>query len=544
MHSISWMYYVRAALLCVSCDLPAARKALGFASYSSHYGCSKCTTYFPSLGSMKKLDYSDFDWQKWVPRDMASHRKSADSYLQCKTKSKMNKHISEGGVRYCPLLKLGYFDCIRFHVVDPMHNLLLGTAKHVLETWIDNNVLTRQGLKLVQSVVESLHAPVDVGRIPLKIASNFGGFKADQWRSWTTLFSAVALKGVIPDQQTCTILCSRVIRRQDITTAHNYLAAFCRTFSQLYGAEFCRPNQHMHIHLRDSIFDYGPSYSFWCFSFERYNGILGNYQTNNRNIGSQIMRKFIREQQVRSTSMNVQGMSQDISDLFLKMDCMANSSSLCTYSVSCQMYSQLSTLKHAPLSSLLDFRCISAQNISLLPPVTEHILQADTLKLLRALVLQISSYSKHQPFLHLCCRASKACVAGELIGSMLCKSGCSSCIAALWPLPSVYSSYQPDFNVGIVQYFIEYTVSVSSTENHRYVFAYVSWFKEHVNRNWFGSSVIVSSLCHHSQTMYSFIPVQRISNRCTHGSIEVNFGTRTEVVSVAVPIDNKSSLKF
>ena len=228
------------------------------------------------------------------------------------------------------------------------------------------------------------------------------------------------------------------------------------------------------MHLRDSIFDYGPSYSFWCFSFERYNGILGNYQTNNRNIGSQIMHKFIREQQVRSTSMNVQGMSQDISDLFLKMDCMANSSS------------------RAPLSSLLDFRCTSAQNISLLPPITEHILQVDTLKFLRALVLQISSYSKHQPFLHLCRRASKECVAGELIGSVLCKSGRSSCIAALWPLPSVYSSYQPDFNVGIVQYFIEYTVSVSSTENHRYVFAYVSWFKEHVNRNWFGSSVIVS----------------------------------------------------
>lgn len=192
--------------------------------------------------------------------------------------------------------------------------------------------------------------------------------------------------------------------------------------------------------------------------------------------------------------MNVQGMSQDISDLFLKMDCMANSSSRYTYSVSCQMYSQLSTLKHAPLSSLLDFRCTSAQNISLLPLITEHILQVDTLKLLRALVLQISSYSKHQPFLHLCRRASKECVAGELIGSVLCKSGCSSCIAALWPLPSVYSSYQPDFNVGIVQYFIEYIVAVSSTENHRYVFAYVSWFKEHVNRIGLGHPQLYHSM--------------------------------------------------
>ena len=25
--------------------------------------------------------------------------------------------------------------------------------------------------------------------------------------------------------------------------------------------------------------------SFWCFSFERYNGIMGDYHTNNVNIG-------------------------------------------------------------------------------------------------------------------------------------------------------------------------------------------------------------------------------------------------------------------
>ena len=38
--------------------------------------------------------------------------------------------------------------------------------------------------------------------------------------------------------------------------------------------------------------DFGPVYSFWCYSFERYNGILGGYQTNNRSISVQVMRKF------------------------------------------------------------------------------------------------------------------------------------------------------------------------------------------------------------------------------------------------------------
>ena len=56
-------------------------------------------------------------------------------------------------------------------------------------------------------------------------------------------------------------------------------------FENLCGKERCTPNMHLHGHLRDCILDYGPIYSFWCFSFERYNGIMGDYHTNNVNIG-------------------------------------------------------------------------------------------------------------------------------------------------------------------------------------------------------------------------------------------------------------------
>ena len=34
---------------------------------------------------------------------------------------------------------LEYFDCVRFHIVDPMHNLFLGTAKHIMKNvWLDD----------------------------------------------------------------------------------------------------------------------------------------------------------------------------------------------------------------------------------------------------------------------------------------------------------------------------------------------------------------------------------------------------------------------
>lgn len=55
---------------------------------------------------------------------------------------------------------------------------------------------------------------------------------------------------------------------------------------------------HLHSHVVDCIMDYGPVYSFWLFSFERYNGLLGNFSTNQRSIELQLMRKFLSDQQI------------------------------------------------------------------------------------------------------------------------------------------------------------------------------------------------------------------------------------------------------
>ena len=60
----------------------------------------------------------------------------------------------------------------------------------------------------------------------------------------------------------------------------------------IYGNSFCTPNMHLHCHLKHIIRDLGPIHSFWCFSFERYNGILGSFTTNNRSIELQLMRKL------------------------------------------------------------------------------------------------------------------------------------------------------------------------------------------------------------------------------------------------------------
>jgi len=57
------------------------------------------------------------------------------------TKSALHTAEANAGVRYSVLLDLPYFDPVTFTVIDPMHNLYLGTAKHVFKLWIEKETL-------------------------------------------------------------------------------------------------------------------------------------------------------------------------------------------------------------------------------------------------------------------------------------------------------------------------------------------------------------------------------------------------------------------
>ena len=59
-------------------------------------------------------------------------------------------------------------------------------------------------------------------------------------------------------------------------------------------------NTHLHLHLQNVFKDYGPCYGYWLFSFERYNGILGRYHTNQQSVEIQLMRRFIENMNIKS----------------------------------------------------------------------------------------------------------------------------------------------------------------------------------------------------------------------------------------------------
>ena len=79
------------------------------------------------------------------------------------------------------LVKLPYFDAPCMAIVDPMHNLFLGSAKHILkDVWIDNGLISEHSFDVIQQRVDSIKIPTGLGRIPHKIRSGFSAFTMDQ----------------------------------------------------------------------------------------------------------------------------------------------------------------------------------------------------------------------------------------------------------------------------------------------------------------------------------------------------------------------------
>ena len=113
-------------------------------------------------------------------------------------------------------------------IIDPMHNLFLGTAKRVFTKWVEDDIITKTGLETIQTRINEISVLSDSGRLPGNIKSNYGGFTAAQWKNFVLLFSMYCLKDVLPDQHlhywqsfvlACRLLCRPCITKTDLMLA-------------------------------------------------------------------------------------------------------------------------------------------------------------------------------------------------------------------------------------------------------------------------------------------------------------------------------------
>lgn len=304
----------------------------------------KCLNFFPG-GFQEKKDFSGVQRRPLLPkRDGVSHKRNCEKLKAAKSQSEYDRLSRLYGVHYSALCKLNYFDCVRFHVIDPMHNLFLGTAEYVFKLWAEN-IFSEQQLKELSEKINELNTAASIGRISLKIGTNYGNYTAEEWKNWTLTFSMYALYGILPDNHlrvwerfvlAFRILCQPVISKEDILKADALIVNFCTGMEKLYRKQFLTCNMHLHCHLHSVLLDYGPVLGFWLFSFERYNGQLGSTLTNNRSVEIQFMRDFLKERFLMPSMENLPAIYQEeftpISDkCYEKRSSVSNVSTAHTY---------------------------------------------------------------------------------------------------------------------------------------------------------------------------------------------------------------------
>ncbi|KAG1448042.1 hypothetical protein G6F56_009061 [Rhizopus delemar] len=68
----------------------------------------------------------------------------------------------------------------------------------------------------------------------------------------------------------------------DLDKDNEFLRQFGKGCEILYGKSAITPNMHFSTHMKEVLRDFGTVYSIWLYSFERYNKLIKNLDTNNK----------------------------------------------------------------------------------------------------------------------------------------------------------------------------------------------------------------------------------------------------------------------
>ncbi|KAJ7342832.1 hypothetical protein DFH08DRAFT_703492, partial [Mycena albidolilacea] len=251
------------------------------------------------------------------------------------------------GAQWTEFARLNYFDLVKYTIIDPMHNLLLGVAKNQwYHRWIEGGTLRAntqkfyRELQFVHDFLESFEAPKWAGKLPLRVGEPAGGsLTADEYKfavtgPWAVIIPLVwdrFLKDAeqehknalerhtqkVTDYKKKMKAWERGNKKSDPPTSPpaapvprmragedlNFLRfatalkIFVSSSISMYGAEAMKPNHHWAVHIPEQILDYGPVYGFWAFLTERLNKVLKNMNSNNWSGGRlevSMMREFHR----------------------------------------------------------------------------------------------------------------------------------------------------------------------------------------------------------------------------------------------------------
>ena len=354
----------------------------------------------------------------------------------------------------------------------------------------------------------------------------FSSFTADQFKNWVVHYSLIALQGFLSTDQlecwrhfvlACRILTSKIITVDKVKVADALLLQFCRRSEKMYGKGAITPNMHMCCHLRECILDYGPLHSFWVYSFERYNGVLGQLPNNNRSIETQMMNRFLRDKASMSLLMPSE-FRQDFESV-LPFERKQVGSLAVSTSESLNQPSDLQwTLDSLPKIEFPGHykRC------------TLTVSEVDSLKVLYSALYSPSSNSEmyvNTTF----SQYSSVLYADTVLGSNQSRSHSSSIVMAEWNSRLLGPPSESDHELRPVKinFFLKHSLNISGVF-HTHLLASVSWFKHHPQKNFCGKPLPVwEPDIYEVHGVHSIIPIQLIKMKTVSliGTLTVHPGS-------------------
>ncbi|KAJ2980679.1 hypothetical protein NUW54_g10971 [Trametes sanguinea] len=154
-------------------------------------------------------------------------------------------------------------------------------------------------LQAIRQDIVATQVPSWIQKAPRNFGdASHGKLKADAWRTVCTINLVITLVRLwggataTEDQKRALDNFMHLVAAVDLATRHSmsteranafdaHMLEYARGLRFFYG-QVLVANHHLALHLRECLLLFGPTFAWWAFPFERYNGLLQRLNTNHR----------------------------------------------------------------------------------------------------------------------------------------------------------------------------------------------------------------------------------------------------------------------
>jgi hypothetical protein len=163
----------------------------------------------------------------------------------------------------------------------------------MMEIWNQNGLFTAHDFKEMQDRCDQIVLPPGYESLSGVVISQFSFCTGAQWKCWTMVASVYALKDILPSADysiwmtfvnACRSVVKPLLTLEDAKNGQDLFVKFGEEVATQYTSKNVTPNMHFHTHTFEFIDMFSSIYNFWLYSYERYNKILKNINTNNKGL--------------------------------------------------------------------------------------------------------------------------------------------------------------------------------------------------------------------------------------------------------------------